>query len=138
MQQRILIPHFVLLLGLFFMPTLQARGATPAGPNYTYYTLSPDITTNYITQGSALGYLRLQVDLMVLDPSLIAKVERHDPLIRDALIDIIGKESAATIKSLAGREELRLACLDKVNQLLLIETGEKLITELLFTKYLYQ
>ncbi|UTV27845.1 flagellar basal body-associated protein FliL [Photobacterium atrarenae] len=110
----------------------------PAAPLYTYYTLEPDITTNYVTQGKKLGYLRLQVDLMVADPSLIKEIEHHAPLIRDAIINIIGEQPEARIKSLAGREEIRQACFNKVNELLIMETRQRILTELLFTKYLYQ
>lgn len=115
-----------------------AEDAAMAAPQYTYYTLEPDITTNYITQGKKIGYLRLQVDLMVSDPDLIKQVEHHAPLIRDAIINIIGQQPEARIKSLAGREEIRQACLHKVNELLIMETNQRILTELLFTKYLYQ
>ncbi|PSW19329.1 flagellar basal body-associated protein FliL [Photobacterium sanctipauli] len=119
-----------------FPALAEAEGT--ASPQYTYYTLAPDITTNYTTQGKKLGYLRLQVDLMVADPKLVKEVEHHAPLIRDAIISIIGQQPEARIKSLAGREEIRQACLSKVNELLITETNQKLVTELLFTKYLYQ
>ncbi|WP_170107687.1 flagellar basal body-associated protein FliL [Photobacterium lipolyticum] len=115
-----------------------AEDAAPLMPQYSYYTLSPDITTNYVTQGKKLGYLRLQIDLMVSDPDLITKVEHHAPLIRDAIINIIGQQPEVKVKSLAGREEIRQECLNKVNELLIRETNQKLLTELLFTKYLYQ
>ncbi|WP_087020502.1 flagellar basal body-associated protein FliL [Thaumasiovibrio subtropicus] len=124
------------LLSLAF--PLHAEEEGEVEPQYTYYTLSPDITTNYTTQGKKLGYLRLQIDLMVIDPSLIDILEHHDPLIRDTIIEIVGQEGETTIKTLAGREEIRLNCLDRINQLLLAETGQKVVTELLFTKYLYQ
>ncbi|WP_459782743.1 flagellar basal body-associated FliL family protein, partial [Photobacterium sp. R1] len=81
---------------------------------------------------------RLQVDLMVADPDYIPLVEHHAPLIRDAIIQIIGEQPEVKIKSLAGREAIRQQCLDKVNDLLIAETNQKLLTELLFTKYLYQ
>ncbi|WP_120513686.1 flagellar basal body-associated protein FliL [Photobacterium salinisoli] len=115
-----------------------AQSAPAKTPEYSYFTLTPDITTNYITQGKKLGYLRLQVDLMVADPDYIPLVEHHAPLIRDAIIQIIGEQPEVKIKSLAGREAIRQQCLDKVNDLLIAETNQKLLTELLFTKYLYQ
>ncbi|KKD00140.1 flagellar basal body-associated protein FliL [Photobacterium halotolerans] len=115
-----------------------AQSASAKTPEYSYFTLTPDITTNYITQGKKLGYLRLQVDLMVSDPDYIPLVEHHAPLIRDAIIQIIGEQPEVKIKSLAGREAIRQQCLDKVNDLLIAETNQKLLTELLFTKYLYQ
>lgn len=129
---------FLLLASLLFPLAVHAENVPAASPQYTYYTLAPDITTNYVTQGKKIGYLRLQVDLMVADPSLIPEVEHHAPLIRDAIISIIGEQPEARVKSLAGREEIRQACLETVNELLIMETNKKLLTELLFTKYLYQ
>ena len=130
---------FSLLLAAMLAPCYAtAEESAAAVPQYTYYTLEPDITTNYVTQGKRLGYLRLQVDLMVADPDLIRQLEHHAPLIRDAIITIIGQQSEARIKSLAGREEIRQLCLNKVNELLIAETKQKILTELLFTKYLYQ
>ncbi|WP_370646384.1 flagellar basal body-associated protein FliL [Photobacterium sp. OFAV2-7] len=130
---------FTLFIAALLAPFYaSAEDAETATPQYTYFTLEPDITTNYVTQGKKIGYLRLQVDLMVSDPDLIAKLEHHAPLIRDAIINIIGQQPEARIKSLAGREEIRLACLNKVNELLIMETKQRILTELLFTKYLYQ
>ncbi|MCW8329533.1 flagellar basal body-associated protein FliL [Photobacterium sp. SDRW27] len=130
---------FTLLFAALLAPNYAAaEDAAMATPQYTYYTLEPDITTNYVTQGKRIGYLRLQVDLMVADPDLIQQVEHHAPLIRDAIINIIGQQPEARIKSLAGREEVRQLCLNKVNELLIAETNQKILTELLFTKYLYQ
>ncbi|WP_299017252.1 flagellar basal body-associated protein FliL [uncultured Photobacterium sp.] len=133
----------ILGITLFFAALLapiyaSAEESPAATPQYTYYTLAPDITTNYFTQGKRIGYLRLQVDLMVADPELIKDVEHHAPLIRDAIISIIGHQPEAKIKSLAGRESIRQACLNKANELLIAETNRKILTELLFTKYLYQ
>ncbi|MCG3864843.1 MULTISPECIES: flagellar basal body-associated protein FliL [unclassified Photobacterium] len=109
-----------------------------APPQITYYTLEPDITTNYVTQGKRLGYIRLQVDLMINNQTYLTNIEHHTPLIRDAIIDIVSKQPEAKIKSLAGREEIRRACQDQVNRLLLAETRQQPVAELLFTKFLYQ
>ena len=109
-----------------------------APPQITYYTLEPDITTNYVTQGKRLGYIRLQVDLMINNQTNLTNIEHHNPLIRDAIIDIVSKQPEAKIKSLAGREEIRRACQDQVNRLLLAETRQQPVAELLFTKFLYQ
>lgn len=136
---KLTLPGLLFLLASLLVPmSAHANDEARINPQYTYYTLAPDITTNYVSQGKRIGYLRLQIDLMVADPSLIPEVEHHAPLIRDAIISIIGQQPEARIKSLAGREEIRQACLNKVNELLLIETNKQILTELLFTKYLYQ
>ncbi|KDM92347.1 flagellar basal body-associated protein FliL [Photobacterium galatheae] len=134
-MKSLLLTFAVLLLTLNQPAFAQAAQGTP---QYSYFTLTPDITTNYTTQGNKLGYLRLQVDLMVADPDYLPLVEHHAPLIRDAIIQIISEQPEVKIKSLAGREAIRQQCLTKVNDLLIAETNQKLLTELLFTKYLYQ
>ncbi|MCD9466114.1 flagellar basal body-associated FliL family protein [Photobacterium iliopiscarium] len=103
-----------------------------------YYTLTPNIITNYVMNDSRLGYIRLQVDLMLTDSNQLVNIEHHAPLIRDCIISIISQQSAQQIKSLAGRENIRQLSKQKINQLLLVETGHTAINELLFTKYLYQ
>ncbi|BDF95454.1 flagellar basal body-associated protein FliL [Pseudoalteromonas sp. KAN5] len=103
-----------------------------------YFGFEPDIITNYIGQGNKkLGYVRITVDLMLSDMSTIAIVEHHTPLLRDALVEILSKEPEEKIKSLTGREEIRKRCADKLKTLLKQETGQEIIREVLFTKYLY-
>ena len=64
-------------------------------------------------------------------------VEHHTPLLRDALVEILSKEPEEKIKSLTGREEIRAKCAEKLKSLLKEETGQEIIREVLFTKYLY-
>ncbi|PSU99473.1 flagellar basal body-associated protein FliL [Photobacterium leiognathi subsp. mandapamensis] len=128
------------LVGLLQSPIAVASSSEDVAnqPQITYYTLEPDITTNYVTQGKRLGYIRLQIDLMIRDQKYLTEIEYHTPLIRDAIIEIVSKQPEAKIKSLTGREEIRRACQDQVNRLLLAETRHQPVAELLFTKFLYQ
>jgi flagellar FliL protein len=84
-----------------------------------------------------MGYVRVTIDLMLTDTSDIAVVEHHTPLLRDALVEILSKEPEEKIKSLTGREEIRAKCAEKLKSLLKEETGQEIIREVLFTKYLY-
>jgi flagellar FliL protein len=103
-----------------------------------YFGFEPDIITNYIGQSSKkLGYVRVTVDLMLNDTANIAIVEHHTPLLRDALVEILSKESEEQIKSLNGREKIRADCAAKLKSLLKEETGQEIIRDVLFTKYLY-
>ncbi|KZN59011.1 flagellar basal body-associated protein FliL [Pseudoalteromonas luteoviolacea] len=103
-----------------------------------YYGFEPDIITNYIGQSNKkLGYVRVTIDLMLDDVSNIAVVEHHTPLLRDAIVQILSKEPEESIKSLTGREEIRQRCAAKLKSLLKDETGQEIIREVLFTKYLY-
>lgn len=103
-----------------------------------YYTLEPDITTNFVTTGKKLGYIKVRIDLLVPDIALLPILEKHNPLVRDAIISVLGQQREDQIKSLSGREEIRKESLKKINELLLIETGQTVVADLLFTKFLYQ
>ncbi|ATF10264.1 Flagellar biosynthesis protein FliL [Candidatus Enterovibrio altilux] len=107
-------------------------------PKFNYFTLEPDITTNFITEGHKLGFINIRVDLIVDDIMLIHMLEYHQPLIRDTIIKALGQESEVRVKSLSGREAIRKNCLEKVNEILLAETKQKVLVDLLFTMYLYQ
>lgn len=108
-----------------------------ADDEYGYYGFEPDIITNYISARKKLGYVRISVELMIESSSNLEVVEHHAPLLRDAIVQVLGRESEEKIKSLTGREEIRVQCLDRVKELLQKETGQPLIRDLLFTKYLY-
>lgn len=116
-----------------------AEGAEAAAkPGFSYHALNPDIITNYLSDGKTLGYIRVTVELMAENEGDLKLLEQHDPLIRDAIIRLMGSKTADQIKSLVNREELRKECLTQVNELLVKETGKKAVRELIFTKFLYQ
>ena len=73
------------------------------------------------------------VGYLSLDP----EAEHHLPLMRAVIIDVIGKKDEAQIKSLTGREVLRLEILKELRMALKSELGEEVIKDLFFTKYLY-
>ena len=116
-----------------------AEGAEVAAkPGFSYHALDPDIITNYLSDGKTLGYIRVTVELMAENEGDLKLLEQHDPLIRDAIIRLMGSKTAEQVKSLVNREELRKECQTQVNELLVKETGKKAVRELIFTKFLYQ
>lgn len=129
----------LLLLSFSFSFSLPvAAEEEKAAPVLQYYALSPHITTNVYTKGNKIVYLRISVDLMVADSSYIADLELHEPLIRDAIIEHVGKQQEEKIKSLAGKAALETELLDLLNSLLLAETGRTIIAKVLFSEYLAQ
>lgn len=104
-----------------------------------YYGFDPDIVTNYISGNRrSLGYIRVTVELMIEDKAYLPAIEHHEPLILDLIIGTFTKQPEDKIKSLTGREEIRLAILDKLQQAMKKEAGSPMIKDILFTKYLYQ
>jgi flagellar FliL protein len=105
--------------------------------DYAYYGFEPEIVTNYISNRQKMGFVRISVELMVKDPNDLVSIEHHDPLLRSAIVEILGNQDENKIKSLTGREEIRRECYEKINSLMEQETGRGFVVNLLFTRYLY-
>ncbi len=118
-----------------FLFTLVTCSIKADASKYAYYGFQPDIVTNYAAVKKKMGYVRLTVELMV-DGENLTIVEHHAPLLRDAIINIIGQQAEAKVKSMKGRAEIQLKCEEQVKALLIKETGEPLIKKLLFTQWL--
>ena len=126
----------LLLLTVIFV-TGQTYAADEVVDDYAYFAFEPDITTNYITSDNKIGFVRITMEAMVKNANDLAIVEHHAPLLRAAVVEILGEQTEGKIKSMMGKLEIRELCLETLNQLLEEETGKKLIVRLLFTKYLH-
>ncbi|MGO1296114.1 MAG: flagellar basal body-associated protein FliL [Vibrio sp.] len=132
------ITQWIIVLSLFMSYSVLAEETKESvAHKLAYFTLQPDITTNFYTKGKKLGYIQVRVDVMVASDADLPIVERHQPLIRDTIIELLGAENEDKIKSLSGREDIRKNLVEKINNMLLPETGRKVIVDLLFTKYMY-
>jgi flagellar FliL protein len=120
---------YLLIITFLLMPL------TTKAADFSYFGFEPDIVTNYVAVKKKMGYVRLTVELMVPSKS-IEIVEHHSPLLRDAIIDIIGRQPEEKVKSIKGRSEIQLKCEEKVKELLAKETGQPIIKKLLFTQWL--
>jgi flagellar FliL protein len=106
--------------------------------SYAYFSLEPEIVTNYLgSSARKLGFVRVSIELMLEDPDFLEAAEHHSPLMRAATIEVFGSQPEEKVKSLTGREDIRRSCLEKLQELMLKETGSKMIKDVIFTKYLY-
>ncbi|WP_442858435.1 flagellar basal body-associated protein FliL [Alteromonas sp. RKMC-009] len=107
-------------------------------PNYGYLSLEPDIITNYIgPSAKKLGYVRVTVELMIDSVDVLDIAEHHLPLLRATAIEIFGQQPEDKVKSLTGREDIRLAILKALQDHMRKETGASIVKDVIFTKYLY-
>lgn len=127
---------FIFVLVLISQTQLKAQEVT--GSNFAYFSLEPDIVTNYLgVNARKLGYVRITVELMIDNADYIEATEHHAPLLRAAIIEIFGRQTEEKVKSLTGREDIRRSCLEKMRDLMKKETGNEVIKDVIFTKYLY-
>lgn len=122
------------------MAWVLSQPANALQSNVSYYGFEPDITTNFIKDGNdyRLGFVRLAIEVMVPNPDYVSVVEHHAPLLRDTFIKILGSAPERQIKTMTGRDQLRMKCLERAQELMRQETGNPVIQDVFFTKYIYQ
>ncbi|MCB5225315.1 flagellar basal body-associated protein FliL [Alishewanella sp. 16-MA] len=104
-----------------------------------YYGFEPDIVTNFVSENRrSLGYVRVSIELMLPNKEMLSVIEYHEPMILDTIIGILSKQPEQKIKSITGREEIRLEIFEQLKVVLKRETGQTMVQDILFTKYLYQ
>ncbi|MCC2617525.1 flagellar basal body-associated protein FliL [Aestuariibacter halophilus] len=129
----------LLLASALLVTTLAPVSVHAQSGPFAYFGLEPDIITNYLgSNARKLGYVRVTVELMLESPDYLEAAEHHSPLLRASIIEIIGRQPEDKVKSLTGREDIRRTCLDELKRLMKKETGNPMVKDVIFTKYLYQ
>ncbi len=114
-----------------------AENMPPAQAPAIYYPLKPALMVNFTVRGRQ-RFLQAELTLMTRDGSVISAVELHQPMIRNALIMLIGGKSFEDLQTAEGKELLRQDCLQEIQRLLQQEIGNPGIEQVLFTDFVMQ
>jgi flagellar protein FliL len=129
------------LLACFVLIGLQinvlAEDAAVA-PELLYFPMEPDLVTNYKRSGKRLGFIIVQIQLGTFGESNMELLEAHQPLIEDAILELIGAMTHEQVRSVDERERVRKDIETALKALMKEKTGRELVEEVLFTKYTYQ
>ena len=101
-----------------------------------YVNLVPALVGNY-GAGEKRKYYKADIALRVKADN-VAKVEYHEPLIRDQLIQLFAQQTDENMGSNEGKEAMRQAALVQVQNILKEEEGEILVDDLLFNNLIVQ
>ena len=132
---RLLAFSLLALSLVTFMPAQANESAAPAGPQYV--ELKPSFIGT-IGPGPRIQYMKADVALRANDPAAVARIQYHDPLIRNTLVSLFGRQTPEQLASLEGKEQLRADALDAVRGALEAEEGKPLVDDLLFTNLVTQ
>ena len=129
---------FCICLILLSTRNTSAFAQEPAGKQFAYFGLEPDIVTNYLgSNNRKLGYVRITIELMLEDASDLELAAHHAPLLRATAIEILGRQPEERVRSLTGREDIRRSLIENMRKLMKKETGSNMIKDVIFTKYIY-
>lgn len=112
----------------------QAQETTPGTQ---YVQLSPSFVGT-IGPGPRIQYMKVDVALRANDPTAVERIEYHDPLIRNALVALFGRQTPEGLATLEGKELLKIKALEAVRSVLEEEEGQPLVDDLLFTNLVTQ
>lgn len=102
-----------------------------------YYPIKPPIVVNFSVRGRQ-RYLQAELTVMTRENDVIGAIELHMPMIRHALVLLIGGQAYAEVQTAEGKELLRQQCLQEIQRLLEAEIGKPGIEQVLFTNFVMQ
>lgn len=102
-----------------------------------YFRLKPEFIVNYQV-GTRQRFLQVYMEVMTRDPAMMEELETHSPMLRNAIIQIMGEQNFEELRSNEGRIKLRDLLTAEVKRLMQQETGKETIEQVLFTNYVMQ
>lgn len=103
-----------------------------------YFQITPNILTFYQSTGRKIGYVVVQIHVMVRGVENLELVKHHQPLMLDSLTDFFNRQDKAVITDAAQRENLRLQAKERVATVIREETGSDIVENILFNSYVFQ
>ncbi len=106
-------------------------------PAVAYISLVPALVGNYGT-GPRLKVFKADIALQVKGSEAEAKVEHHEPLIRNQLVMLFSQQTDESMGNVESKEKLRAEALKQVQDVLTQEEGKPLVEDLLFNNLIVQ
>lgn len=102
-----------------------------------YLDLDQAFVVDFMVSGKQ-RYLQLNMTLKSRDQGQIDAVKIHMPLIRNSLVLLFSSQSFDELQTIEGKQALKLAAVETVNNILTQETGLGGIEDVLFTNFVMQ
>lgn len=112
-------------------------GADGQSAGTTYTNLDPPFVVNFGGQGR-LRYLKANIALRLSSSNAEDQIRRHMPHIRNDLILLLSTQTAESLMSSEGKENLRQEALKQVQEIISSEDGQHGVQDLLFVNFVVQ
>ena len=134
------IPFLLILLGggaaYFFLLNKSKKEEKPkvAPPEVgVMYKLEPAFIVN-LADPEITVYARVSITLELANQKVLLEVQKREPIIRDAIIEVISSKTSNDLRTPEGRERLKLELLKRINTIL-TKGG---VRNLYFTEFVIQ
>lgn len=102
-----------------------------------FYKFMPTFTVNIPSKGR-LRFLQVQVEVMSFDEEVISSVEEYAPLLKNDLVELFSQQEFDELILPSGKEILRKKALERVKKIMVKQTGEDGVEQVLFTSFITQ
>lgn len=117
---------------------VQAANEAQAPSSATYVSLGEPLVLNLTSSSNRLSFLQISAAVLLNDADAEETIQTHVPAIRHSLIMLLSEQKANDIKSPGKREQIRQQASARVQALIVDLSGNKDITEILFSSILVQ
>ncbi len=97
------------------------------------YKLEPAFIVN-LADPEVTMYARVSITLEVSSQEVIPEIQKREPIIRDAIIEILSNKTSNELRSPEGREQLKLEIIKRINTIL-VQGG---VRNVYFTEFVVQ
>lgn len=116
----------------------ESGGLFSSGPGKAqYHKLEPKFTTTFEANGRQ-RYMQVEITLVTREQDVLAALSTHQPLIRNAMVMLLGSQDYLAMQTMEGKAELRTAAIKTVQDILRQEIGKPGIEKVLFTDFVMQ
>lgn len=118
-------------------PVSVASGPQITPSNSVYYSMEPAFVINY-NAGRKQRFMQVYVSVKAQTEAAITQVDRHAPLIRNNLNQLFAKQDFESLQTAEGKEEMRQAATQVVQEVLAKQGNGETIDQVLFTNLVMQ
>jgi flagellar FliL protein len=106
-------------------------------PEPIYHPLDPPFVAN-LPPGGKAKMLQAAVRVQTRDQSLVAFLQKNDPMVRHHLLDLFGAQDAGELMTRSGREKLQADVRDTLVRLAKDNGGQGQVEAVYFTQFVLQ
>lgn len=103
-----------------------------------YVGLDPAFVINFHDADDRRRFLKAELSVVTRDPETQAALIKHMPMVRNALVLLFSRQVYEDLIPHEGKEALRAAARDEVEQVLASEAGSAAVEDVLFTSFVMQ
>ncbi len=111
--------------------------AEPVQKVAIYFDFKPPFVVNYQWKGRQ-RYVQISVSIMTRTETAIETLQTHMPLVRNNLVMLFSSQDFDILRTSEGKDMLRQRVLEELQNILIEQTGEPGVEQVLFTNFVMQ